>query len=149
MTDFVRTVLNHEERIRRFFQREQLRSEVIEDLTQEVLCRLFESTRRFRGDSSRGTWIYGVCRNVLYEYYRKERRVLPLFEEPTSFSDGMDRVLLSLLEENLPDRLRVIYEKKYRQGWKIREIARELSLPEGTVKYYLYEIRRLLKEQGG
>ena len=47
MTDFLRDMVNHEPRIRRFFQREQLQGEVIDDLIQEVLCRLFEKAGSF------------------------------------------------------------------------------------------------------
>ena len=147
MTDLLREISGNEERIRGFFRREQLRSDVIDDLTQEVLCRLFESAGRFRGESSPGTWIYGYCRNVLYEYFRRERKFLPLEIDPVSSApDPWDLAVLRSREEKLPSRLRQIYEKKYRQGKKIREIAAELSLPEGSVKYYLYEIRKRMRD---
>ena len=53
---------------------------------------------------------------------------------------------VEMIIEYLPPLLKQVYEKKYVQNTKIREIAAELSIPEGTVKYYLYLIRKYLKE---
>ena len=149
MTELFRQILMHESRITRFFQKEQLSRETVEDLTQEVLCRCYESNSRFRGTSAPGTWIYAICRNVLYEYFRKKKTIGNINEFQLSVGDKTEQLMseidLERARENLPSHLKVIYEKKYILHLKIREIAQDLSLPEGTIKYYLFVLRREFK----
>ena len=83
MIDLFSKILTYEHKINLFFRQKQLSREEREDLTQEVLCRLYESISVYQGKSSLATWIFSVCRYTLYEYYRKNHYNLDIdYYEP-------------------------------------------------------------------
>lgn len=138
-------IYRRERTIRGYFSARMVAPQDLDDLTQEVFCRIYESLDRFRGESTLSTWIYSICRHVLYDFNRKKARFLSVEVPEIPIDDGLEKVELEILVEALPSYLRHVYERKYRRGMKIREIAEDLSLPEGTVKYYLFQIRERLK----
>jgi len=140
--------------VRGYFARRCASSEDAEDLAQEVFCAVLSARDRFRGESSLSTWIYAICRNVYSGWAdrrARERRLLSSMRAEAAAAadlpdsamrepDCLDDVLRSLraAERNL-------YTAFYRQGLRIREIARAAGLPEGTVKYRLYALRKRLR----
>ena len=57
------------------------RTDAVEDLVQEVFLAAWESLERFRGDSSLQSWMLGIARNKVEDYYRKQLREVPADEE--------------------------------------------------------------------
>ena len=147
MIDLFSKILTYEHKINLFFRQKQLSREEREDLTQEVLCRLYESISRYQGKSSLATWIFSVCRYTLYEYYRKNHYNLDIDYYEPMVQDKTESIHYEIIVEKLPPSLKIIYNKKYRLNMTIREISRELAVPEGTVKYRLYEIRKRLRRE--
>lgn len=49
-----------------------------EDLVQETLLAALESRGRFKGESSELTWMTGILRNKIFEFYRRQAREVPL-----------------------------------------------------------------------
>jgi RNA polymerase sigma factor (sigma-70 family) len=49
-----------------------------EDLVQETLLAALKSRERFKGDSSELTWMTGILRNKIFEFYRRQAREVPL-----------------------------------------------------------------------
>ncbi|MBB6479369.1 RNA polymerase sigma factor [Spirochaeta isovalerica] len=143
--DLYKQVLNYEGKITRFFLSKQLSREEVEDLSQEVLCRIYESLHSFRGSSSPGTWIYAICRNVLFEFMRKQNRIQVLGERDIPVPDKTEYIDFTSLVDNLPGYLKPVYSRRFRENLSIREIARELNMAEGTVKYYLFIIKKYLR----
>jgi RNA polymerase sigma-70 factor (TIGR02943 family) len=47
------------------------RREVAEDLVQETLLAAVRIHGKFRGDSSERTWLYGILKNKIFDYFRK------------------------------------------------------------------------------
>lgn len=141
-------ILKYQDKIKRFFKKNQLSFQDIEDLTQESLCRIFESIHNFKNRSSLNTWVYSICKYVLFDFFkRKKKMIYHLEEQYISVAENSDSISNQFDIEKLPAYLRVIYKKKYRQNMKIWEISKEMSIPQGTVKYYLYKIRNILKNQ--
>ena len=140
---------SYEGKIRRFFSRHLIQEEDVEDLTQEVVCAIFAGYRRFRGSSAISTWIYAICRNQLYTFYRRKDRSQKLFSKLLTETPSRDESLLGLLELSF-DRLRPdqrkLYNEYYRFRKSVREVAHELGKPEGTVKFLLYELRKDLAQ---
>lgn len=131
-----------------YFHKHQLSSHAVEDLTQEVLCRALEGLPRFRGSSQLSTWLYGISRNVLYQYFRDKKKNLTLEGEWESSQDKTEeKIEWKMIVDTLPKHLKIIYERKYGLGMSIREISSDLGLPQGTVKYHLYKIRSILKKE--
>jgi RNA polymerase sigma-70 factor (ECF subfamily) len=138
-----------------------------QDLTQEVFLRVFRSLGSFRaGEGSFVVWLTRLTRNLLVDHYRrtKQERVtdaiedkLPVLEERTaqfSRTDGLlagreaGELLQAALEKLSPE-LREAVILRDLQDMEYREIARVLSVPEGTVKSRLNrgrsELARVLK----
>lgn len=134
-------------KIKYFFQSKNLSREDIEDLTQESICRIYENLHRFKGKSSISTWIYSICRNVLYEKYKKSKKVKTLEFEPSVTDTENDKIELDLVLSKMPNYLKRVYDRKYRLNMKIKEISVDLSIPEGTIKYYIHLIKEYLKHE--
>jgi RNA polymerase sigma-70 factor (ECF subfamily) len=115
----------------------------VDDLAQEALCRIVSSIHTFAGRSSLSTWIYAVCRNVLYSHLHEKRRWAGLRQkmETTLRRDVNENIELRIIIKNLPARLFTIYELFYVQRYSIEDIAHLLDLPPGTVKYRLFELQ--------
>jgi RNA polymerase sigma-70 factor, ECF subfamily len=45
--------------------------EVAQDLVQETLYAAMRARRTFRGSSSEGSWLYGILKNKIFDYFRK------------------------------------------------------------------------------
>ena len=49
-------------------------SMLAEELTQETFYQAVKSIGSFKGESSVSTWMIGIAKNVLREYFRKQKR---------------------------------------------------------------------------
>lgn len=139
-------ILNYESKIFRFYTGQNLTKEEAEDLQQETLCRIYESLPGFRGVSSLGTWIYSICKNVLFEHRRKQFRTVPLGETEIPVPDKTEYIDFQTMVDSLPHYLKPIYMRRFKLYMPVKEIALQLNMPEGTVKYYLHLIRKQLKD---
>ena len=125
------------------------RHDEAEDLTQEILLKVFRSLEKFNRDADFSTWLSSVARNYCIDRYRahkREREVL--VEDLVAFdlapaSSGNphraleDRDRRTFLREGLdrlPDKLREAVVLRDLQGLTYQEMAERLELPEGTVK---------------
>ena len=143
--DLIRLVRKHEKHIRQFFTRRVANDEDAEDLTQDAICAILKSYHRFRGDSSVWTWIFSICKHHLYSYYSRKdrsRRLLDKLRAEYREHDSSALYILDFCYDRLRPEQRILYRERYKFRRSIREIARELGLPEGTVKFRLYELRK-------
>lgn len=120
-----------------------------EDLTQEILLKLFRSLDKFNRDADLGTWLSSVARNYCIDRYRagkREREVvvenlLALDLAPASAGNPHraleERDRRSFVRrglELLPPKLREAVVLRDLMGLSYQEMAVRLVLPEGTVK---------------
>jgi RNA polymerase sigma factor (sigma-70 family) len=140
-----------------------------QDLTQDVLLRVFRTLKSFRSsEGSFGTWLARLTRNLLIDNYRRTRQErvtdsieeqLPRLEEGVAASarpEGMvagreaSEILQAALQKLSPD-LREAVILRDLQEMEYREIALVLKIPEGTVKSRLNrgraELARILRKQ--
>lgn len=65
-----------------------------EDLIQETFLAALKSRARFKGDSSELTWMTGILRNKIFEFYRRQAKETPLLpsdedsDRESEFFDG-------------------------------------------------------------
>jgi RNA polymerase sigma-70 factor (ECF subfamily) len=125
------------------------RHDAAEDLTQEILLKVFKSLDRFNRDADFGTWLSSVARNYCIDNYRASKREKEvLVEDLVAFdlapaSAGNPHPALveddrrSFLRKGLdllPEKLREAVVLRDLQGLSYQEMAERLGLPEGTVK---------------
>jgi RNA polymerase sigma-70 factor (ECF subfamily) len=131
-----------------------------QDIVQETLCRALAALPDFRGEAGVYTWLFSIMRNV----YRKQRRHEIRFfhflarqprvelaeENPADHWErrSTQTQLLAMLRK-LPAKQREIVILRFVNDLKIADIARILSLPEGTVKSRLFKAGNRLQELMG
>ena len=118
-----------------------------------------ESASRSSRATSTRAWMFTVARNLVIDEARSARRrhEIGVAETPERGSgDGTDALFESLLVEEALAGLdlehRAVIVHAYYGGCSIAEVARRLSIPEGTVKsrlhYGLRALRLALQEKG-
>jgi RNA polymerase sigma factor (sigma-70 family) len=164
MTAFETTAHRYQRKVYSFARYLLSNREEAEDVTQEVLLRLWRNERRL--DEERlGAWLLRVTRNACYDLLRRRRaagavaaaesldgeeaREVPAAEpDPESrarASDFRRRLLEALGELGEPYKSVVILREV--QGLSHREIGEILGIPEVTVRVHLHRGRKRLREQ--
>jgi len=120
-----------------------------EDLTQEILLKVFKGLDRFNRDADFGTWLSSVARNYCIDHYRASKREKEVLVEDLVAFDlapaSAGNPHQALVEDDrrsflrrgldlLPEKLREAVVLRDLQGLSYQEMAERLSLPEGTVK---------------
>jgi len=134
-----------------------------EDLCQDVFIKVYQNLEGFQFNSKLSTWIARIAFNTCANYLQKKR--VPLYEdfspEGQTVDDCLDRgpgpvewaesrqASVRLCEEI--DELPVIYgtivSLYHLQDMSYAQIGDIMSLPDGTVKSYLFRARKMLKER--
>ena len=122
-----------------------------EDIAQDALLRAWRRRSTLRDFERRNYWLATIVRN---EAFRQHARVRP---DPTATIEvregAEDARVLATVEladlhealEGLGDRDREILEMRYEQDLTHPVIARQLGIPEGTVKVRLHRARERLR----
>lgn len=138
----------------------------VEDIVQEVFLLAYRNLPKFRGQSALKTWIYRITVNEALRSLNRSRRWVPLSgkeNEPGAVpstivffnqGDSPERVLIEgeqkiLIQEalgSLKAPHRVILILFYLEDMDVKEIARILDIPEGSVKSRLFYARESLKK---
>ena len=139
------------------------RHDMAEDLTQDIFLKIFKALGTFDRRANFQTWLVSVSRNLCIDHYRsvrKEREMvdrsidaesaLPTSREPDpldTLERGDRRILLHRALARLPETLRTAVLLRDIQEQSYRDIARQLDLPEGTVKSRINRGRHELARQ--
>ena len=134
-----------------------------EDLTQDIFLKIFKSLHTFDRRANFQTWLVSVSRNLCIDHYRSVRKERETIDrdvdanELTPAAPGQnayqaleqrDRVdLLRVAMEQLTPALRTAVMLRDLQELSYDEIARQLQLPEGTVKSRINRGRTELARQ--
>jgi RNA polymerase sigma-70 factor, ECF subfamily len=131
-----------------------------DDVVQETLLRAWRSPGILdqEVDSTR-SWLFRVARNIVIDEFRsaRNRHELTTEELPDAgTADRVDQMFEAMLVEQALAALslehRAVIVHAYYGGRSVAETARELGIPEGTVKsrlhYGLRALRLALQERG-
>lgn len=131
--------------------------EMSNDISQDVFLKVYDKISSFRGECSVKTWLLKITRNTAINYCRAAlfRKVTlhHLFQQKSAVSaehevfDQMaaDRIWEIVLQLSRKLREVLILDAKY--NLSVKEIAKLLSIPEGTVKSRLARARNIVTEQ--
>ncbi|HEX8429596.1 MAG TPA: sigma-70 family RNA polymerase sigma factor [Hymenobacter sp.] len=142
------------------------------DVAQEVYLKVFKSLAGFKFQAKFSTWVGQIAYNTCLHYLEKKRLVLVDLWEQTpdnSLEEGRQALpnlvagpdydpetalfeqdltgILSTAIEQLPPLYRTLISLYHQQELSYEEIAQITSLPDGTVKNYLFRARQLLKQR--
>ena len=129
-----------------------------EDLSQEIAARAFRALLAKEDVADMGKFLWPVAHNALCNYDRSTANsiigvpidsIAELLADPDSeFGSGEDRDILRRLRTEiayLSGLQRRIVIAFYFENRKQADIARELGIPLGTVKWHLFEAKKELK----
>ncbi|MEM9595593.1 MAG: sigma-70 family RNA polymerase sigma factor [Acidobacteriota bacterium] len=161
--DFFHLVRRHRDRVFNLAFYSLRHREDAEDVTQEVLLRLWN--HRARLDEARlGAWLIKVTRNACYDLLRRHRTRRSRFDEsrpdeemvtfateapdPLDHAEGADfRRRLEVALRRLPEPCRSAVVLREIEGMKYDEIADALGKPLNSIKVYIHRGRRMLREE--
>jgi RNA polymerase sigma-70 factor (ECF subfamily) len=163
LTAFEDTAHRYQRRVYSFARYLLSSREEAEDVTQEVLLRLWRH-RQGVDEERLGSWLLRVTRNACYDLLRKRRSeaaagLTPAFDDETEAvasaepgpqvqaeaADFRRRLLAALAEVGEPYKSVIILREV--QGLPHREIGEALGIPEATVRVHLHRGRRKLRER--
>jgi len=133
-----------------------------DDLVQEVFIKIWQKLNSFREDSQLYTWIYRIATNETLNFLRKKRNkyFLPIHDlqsellQKLSSSADIDgnEVQLKLQKAllKLPDKQRLVFNMKYFENMKYKEISKITGTSTGGLKasyhHAVKKIENLLME---
>jgi RNA polymerase sigma-70 factor (ECF subfamily) len=129
-----------------------------EDMTQDVLIKIWKGLPGYQGGASLSTWIYTITRNAcLTELKKRAARPTvslqdPQFEEvvdalpamQTSDPQSGTEMDVQVMLAQLPEKYRRVITLFYLEQKAYDEVAAMLGLPLGTVKTLLFRARKEL-----
>jgi RNA polymerase sigma factor (sigma-70 family) len=128
-----------------------------EEVTQEVMLRVYHSLASFRGEARFGSWIYRIAFNQAVNLKGRVRYRAPHVSDETLASTASheanphdqlqaarrNHALLECVAE-LPEVYQSALRLFYWMGASVAEVSALLDVPENTVKSYLHRARQLL-----
>jgi len=129
-----------------------------EDLTQDVLVKIWNGLPSYHGGASLSTWIYAITRNTcLTELKRRNRHPTVSLQEPemeaaaswipalqSLDAEPGSEMDVDILLAKLPGNYRQVITLFYLEQRAYEEVALMLGLPLGTVKTLLFRAKKEL-----
>ena len=136
------------------------RSELVDDVVQDVFLAALKALPGFHGESSLRTWLIGIARHKVEDIYRQRLRVpdslddedaaagSPLTHEPP-FEEQIDaaraRIKARQTLARLPERYALVLIWRYWERKSTREIAAAIAATEKSVERLLARARERFK----
>ena len=135
------------------------RSELVEDMMQDILFAAWQSLPNFREESSLRSWVLGIARHKVEDYYRRriceieipdedneseELAVMPLFDQQLVALE-QDRVQKTMAD--IPEVYGVVLMWRYRDDKSVREIAELTGKTEKAVERLLARARQAFRRR--
>lgn len=145
-----------------------------QDISQECFLRAYKMLRSYKTDSAFSTWIYRICQNLIFDFYRKNKKIktvsLSVSVSVSDINDGDDGELkekdiadiesepseqiiraekiekIREIINSLPEDLSEIIILRDLKNISYAQIAEMLDIEIGTVKSRLNRAREKLKD---
>lgn len=116
------------------------------DAVQEAVVKAWSNIDRLNHPQYFETWLTRILINECHNIQNARKRIVPLEEapEPGGCDDG-NKPIRDAIRALKPE-LRLPVLLYYMEGYKIREIAQIMNLPDGTVKTRLVRAKQKLRE---
>lgn len=144
-----------------------VKSQEIQDVTQEAFLKAYRALPRFRGDSAFYTWLYRISINTAKNYLvSKARRppdtdvdieegefqensvVLKDIENPENrmARDQLEATVYRAIED-LPEELKIAVTLREFDGLSYEDIAEVMQCPVGTVRSRIFRAREAIEKK--
>jgi RNA polymerase sigma-70 factor (ECF subfamily) len=151
------------------------KAEVAQDLVQEAFLAALRSHQNFAGRSSERTWLFGIMKNKIVDYYRKQGRETSFtdmeflsdefsekfvdgcwihFGAPKDWKPDPDVVAhrsdfwvtMNACLGKIPDRVAKVFMLREMDELSTKEICKSLSITESNLWVMLHRARMALRE---
>ena len=131
--------------------------EQVEELVQDTFVRAFGSLDTFRADSSLRTWLFTICKRLLLDRKRAERRR----KDDTELDDGhaaegydaLDGLVADETARKVQEAVngltamqREVFTLRVNEGMAYAEIAQVVGSTEGSCRVHYHNAIRTIKE---
>lgn len=136
------------------------RTDLVDDLVQDVFLSAWESLSSFRGDSPVRSWLIGIARHRVEDYYRSRLRdPMPAAEEAEPVDPASELRLEETLDhkrlchrtrevlESLPEIYSIALLWRYWEKRSTHEIAAETGRSDKAIERILARARALFKKR--
>lgn len=144
-----------QDKLLNFIRQRVADEEEAQEILAETLATAWESGSSFKGRSAYFTWLCGIARHEIADFYRKKWLKnwlfsrLPWLEDLASQALGPEQELLKkelagqvrATLVNLDEKYRQVLRLKYYQDLSVREIAQKLNESYKTVESRLFRAR--------
>lgn len=124
--------------------------DISNDVLQEAFIQVFRDIKQFKGESTIGAWIKTIVIRNAIKKLKNESIFLPMEDntngEPVSWPEEMYGEDLEKAILSLPLGYRTIFLLIEVEGYKHKEVAKMLSISEGTSKSQLFYAKKQLKK---
>jgi len=142
----------YEERLHRYATRLTRDADRAEDLVQDTFIQTMThlATLRELNRNQRQAWLYRVLKNRFLDQLRAQRRAQKMLEQlakavRTDAYPVVDQSFYSLFDQ-IPERYRSLFEKRYILGMNSTEIGKELGVSPATIRSRLRLALKWLRE---
>jgi len=117
-----------------------------DDVLQNTFVKIFKGIKKFKGDSKLYTWMYRIATNESLNFLKLEAKkylqsseemmtilAKNLKEDPYFDGDAL-QLKLQLLIANLPKKQKLVFQMKYEQNMKFKDISEILGTSVGALK---------------
>ena len=152
----------YQEKVYWVIRRMVIDHESSDDIAQETFVKVWKNLDKFKGESKLYTWIYRIATNEALTHLRKKKRrfFLPIgdlenelistLEADTHYSGDEIQLKLQKAILTLPEKQRLVFNMKYFEELKFREVAEVLEVTVGNLKaqyhHAVKKIEKYLKE---
>jgi len=151
MNAFEQLYKSYHQRLYRFIWRVISNAELVEEVLNDTMMTVWDSAKKFRGDSKLSTWIMGIAYRKALKAINKDKkhRADPIDfdiedEQRVDINHEHKQLVNEALSE-LPADQKAVIEMTFFQGFSCQETAQALDCPVGTVKTRMFHARRKLK----
>ncbi len=127
-----------------------------EDLTQEVMMKVYNNIHKFEEQSQLSSWVFRIAYNHAVSHLRRNKDTESIEDYETRIEDGSGKHLDNLQKEELsdyvkeklmelPENYRVALTLYHFKELPYEEIAYTMGINIGTVKTYIHRGRNELK----
>ena len=131
--------------------------EVAEDLTQDVMIKLWQNRNKIESLDDQEAYILAITRNYIRDHFKKMSREKIYMEEVIQHLPVQDNSLHQTIQRHdlqnsirkvvaeLPERQRQVYQLVYDHGKSLKETAKELDISPYTAKNHRAQALKVIR----
>lgn len=132
-------------------------TEVSKDLVQELFITIWSKAVHIKAEATLGGYLYIAAQNTVFKYIQRSKLQNNYLKSLAEFSSELSNHTVELLDEKelhllidqfineLPPKMREVFELSRNQGMSYHEIAAQLAISEQTVKNQVSSALKILR----